>query len=413
MIVQATKPLFAGDEMQPSPTLATIRAALEAIPDAPLLSALRARRHNGCDLYPVRVLWGVLLLAILLRHATTEACLEELLRNAPLRLLVGIESEDAVPHGWNLTRFLAPQFNARGKSLAPANYARLYAAAYAGIKAGNSRARVAIGETSPRGSDKPGGLRPDHSPGRFAELVAKANPRLKFDAWAHHPYPFRASAKPNQVVKWPNVTLSSLPRFETELKRWFKRKTVPIWVTEYGHETNPPDRSFGISYTTQAAYLRQAIAMAKKLPYVEMFIWFVYHDSEGQPWDSGLYTRSGSAKGSSPNAFSKAAKPLDARNAVYTFRRGTLTPSVTLYTRRYCVGDTTGEAIGMTWRIFIKNRLIAVDQQTSPLRSDCTITARLRFPRGGVQRNTTYTATFALNDINGTVLNRRLTIRAT
>jgi hypothetical protein len=49
----------------------------------------------------------VLLLAILLRHATTEACLEELRRNASLRLLVGIESEDAVPHGWNLTRFLA------------------------------------------------------------------------------------------------------------------------------------------------------------------------------------------------------------------------------------------------------------------------------------------------------------------
>ena len=106
------------------------------------------------------------------------------------------------------------------------------------------------------------------------------------------------------------------------------------------------------------------------------------------------------------------ADQLDARNAVYTFRRGTLTPSVTLYTRRYCVGDTTGEAIGMTWRIFIKNRLIAVDQQTSPLRSDCTITARLRFPRGGMQAKTTYTATFALNDINGTVLNRRLTIRA-
>jgi Transposase DDE domain/Transposase domain (DUF772) len=107
MIVHATKPLFAWDEMQISPTLATIRQALEAIPDAPLLAALQARRHHGCDTYPVRVLWGVLLLAILLRHTTTEACLEELRRNAPLRLLVGIESEDAVPHGWNLTRFLA------------------------------------------------------------------------------------------------------------------------------------------------------------------------------------------------------------------------------------------------------------------------------------------------------------------
>lgn len=106
VIVHVTKPLFAWDELESSPTLATLRHALEAIPDGPLLAALHARRHNGCDTYPVRVLWGVLLLAILLRHSTTEACLDELRRNAPLRLLVGIESEQAVPNGWNLTRFL-------------------------------------------------------------------------------------------------------------------------------------------------------------------------------------------------------------------------------------------------------------------------------------------------------------------
>ena len=107
MLIHATKPLFPWDELQTSPTLATIRQALQAIPDAALLDALRRRRHNGCDTYPVSVLWGVLLLSILLRHTTTEACLEELRRNAPLRLLVGIQSEDRVPNGWNLTRFLA------------------------------------------------------------------------------------------------------------------------------------------------------------------------------------------------------------------------------------------------------------------------------------------------------------------
>lgn len=107
MIIHATKPLFPWDELETSPTLATIREALQAIPDAPLLAALHQRRHNGCDTYSVSVLWGVLLLSILLRHTTTEACLEELRRNAPLRLLIGIESEDAVPNGWNLTRFLA------------------------------------------------------------------------------------------------------------------------------------------------------------------------------------------------------------------------------------------------------------------------------------------------------------------
>ncbi len=106
MILDVRKPLFAWDEMQSSPTLGTIRQALESIPDGPLLAALQAHRHRGCDTYPVRALWGVLLLSILLRHPTTEACLEELRRNAALRLLIGIASEDAVPPGWNMTRFV-------------------------------------------------------------------------------------------------------------------------------------------------------------------------------------------------------------------------------------------------------------------------------------------------------------------
>ena len=77
-----------------------------------------------------------------------------------------------------------------GASVGPRNYARLYAAAYAGIKAGSARAMVAIGETSAHGRDRQiAGVTGTHSPGRFAQLVATANPRLKFDAWAHHPYP--------------------------------------------------------------------------------------------------------------------------------------------------------------------------------------------------------------------------------
>ena len=107
MLIHATKPLFAWDELEVSPTLGVIKDALRAIPDGQLLATLNQRRHNGCDTYPVSVLWGVLLLSIILRHTTTEACLEELKRNAPLRLLIGIESEDAVPNGWNMTRFLA------------------------------------------------------------------------------------------------------------------------------------------------------------------------------------------------------------------------------------------------------------------------------------------------------------------
>ena len=311
----------------------------------------------------------------------------------------------------NLQGFLSPQFDARGRSVAPANYAKLAAAAYSGIKAGSPRAQVAIGETSARGSDKPTGLRPTHTPGKFAELVAKANPRLKFDAWSHHPYPFNPNSPPSQVVKWPNVSLASLPRFDASLKAWFKRKSVPIWITEYGHQTRPED-ALGVPYSTQAAYIQQSISMTARLPFVNMFIWFVYQDDQGQPWESGIYTRNGAPKGTSPARFAASARPFDPRNNLLLLKRGTLTPLVNVYTRRYCATNPTGALVGMTWRVFRGGRLIKVGQQTASLRADCTIAARIEIP-GGVARGTTYLATFAMNDASGVVLNRRITIRGT
>ena len=311
----------------------------------------------------------------------------------------------------NLQLFLSPQFDAQGRSVAPRNYAQLAAAGYSGVKAGSPRAQVAIGETSARGSDKPTGLRPTHTPGKFAELVAKANPRLRFDAWSHHPYPFNPNSPPRQVVKWPNVSLASLPRFNTSLKSWFKRKSVPIWVTEYGHQTRPED-SLGVPYSTQAAYIQQSISIAARYPFVNMFIWFVFQDDQGQPWESGIYTRNGSPKGTSPARFASTARPFDPRNDLVLLGRGTLTPLVSVYTRRYCATNSAGTPIGMTWRVFVGNRLIKVGQQSAPLRADCSIAARIEIP-GGVKRGTTYLATFAMNDASGVILNRRLTIRST
>jgi Cellulase (glycosyl hydrolase family 5) len=310
----------------------------------------------------------------------------------------------------NLQLFLTPQFNAQGRSVAPANYARLAAAAYSGIKAGSRQALVGVGETSARGSDKPTGLRPTHTPGRFAELVARANPRLRFDAWTHHPYPFNPNSPPTQRVRWPNVSLALLPRFDAELKRWFKRKSVPIWVTEYGHQTRPED-SLGIPYARQAAYIQQSISIVSRYSFVPMFIWFVYQDDQGQPWESGIYTRNGTPKGPSPGRFTATARPFDARNGLVLARRGTLTPLLTVHTRRYCATDTRGTPIGMTWRVFRGGRLINVDQQTAPLRSDCTIAARIRV-MGGVARGVSYTVTFELNSPSGVLLNRRITLRA-
>jgi hypothetical protein len=250
-----------------------------------------------------------------------------------------------------------------------------------------------------------------HSPGRFAQLVAKANPRLKFDAWAHHPYPSNPNMKPSQVVHWPNVSLKSLPRFDQSLKAWFHRSSVPIWIDEYGHQTRPPN-ALGIPWSTQAKYIPQAIAIAKSYPFVQMFVWFVMQDDPGQPWQSGLYTQGGVPKATSPSRFAAAAKPVDARNAVYTFRHGTLTPLVNLYTRRYCANDPAGSPIGMTWRVYSGSKLIAVGQETATLQRDCTINARLRF-KTPIAKKKSYTANFALNDRNGIALARSLTIIGT
>jgi hypothetical protein len=308
----------------------------------------------------------------------------------------------------NLQLFLAPQYDRRGRSVAPRNYARLYTAGYKGVKAGNGRALVAIGETSARGTDNPKGVRPVHSPGRFLEALARANPRLRFDAWAHHPYPFRPNLKPSQKVRWPNVTLGSLRELEAHLTQLFRRKQVPIWVTEYGHETRPQD-AFGVPYATQSVFLRQSLAIAKSYPFVSMFIWFVYQDDPGQPWDSGLYTQTGLEKGTSPSRFAASARPLDARNGVLSVRRGTASPALTLYTRRFCVVDAPGARIGATWRVRVAGRLLRVGQVAAPLQANCTV--NLRLDGFKVAKGVRYVATVDLGDINGEALTRAVTIR--
>lgn len=107
MLIAISKPLFAWDALEDSPSLKSIRILLEAIPDHALLQSLRDARGKGRDDYPVEVLWGTLLLAIALRHVSTDACLEELKRNPTLRLLIGIEDEDKVPDADNMSRFLS------------------------------------------------------------------------------------------------------------------------------------------------------------------------------------------------------------------------------------------------------------------------------------------------------------------
>lgn len=56
MIISHTKPLFAWDCLEDSPSLKTIRELLATLPDGALLESLRSARGKGRNDYPVHVL---------------------------------------------------------------------------------------------------------------------------------------------------------------------------------------------------------------------------------------------------------------------------------------------------------------------------------------------------------------------
>jgi Cellulase (glycosyl hydrolase family 5) len=214
----------------------------------------------------------------------------------------------------NLEQFLAPQFDEAGTSVGPALYAPIARAVYDGVKRGNPEALVAIGETSPRGHDIPknGSVQDSHSPARFARLLAEAEPAVRFDAWAQHPYPPRPQIAPDAPVRWPRVGIGNLERFGTALDEWFGHDETPIWITEYAHETLPPER-LGIDPALQARHAEEALQLAAELSRVRMFVWFVFRDRLDGLWQSGVVGED-SVQKPALESFAAAARSLDARN---------------------------------------------------------------------------------------------------
>ena len=79
------------------------------------------------------------------------------------------------------------------------------------------------------------------------------------------------------------VPLSELDRLERALDAIYRAYAVgrrlPLYLTEYGYETNPPNPYRGVSPATQAAYLDQAAYMAWRDPRVRVLSQFLLVDS--------------------------------------------------------------------------------------------------------------------------------------
>jgi hypothetical protein len=161
--------------------------------------------------------------------------------------------------------------------------------AFAALHQASSANRVAGGVTSPR--QTPSGL----SPLAFMQGMHAAHAHL--DAYAQNPYPVERSETPTHT-SCPGcsyLTMAKLPSIRADVTRYFGGK--PLWLTEYGYQTNPPDRLLGVSYGLQAAYIGQAALRVWQEPGVAVLVQFLVRDEPSLGgWQSGLFTAGGAAK---------------------------------------------------------------------------------------------------------------------
>ena len=206
----------------------------------------------------------------------------------------------------NNPAFLRPQYRkVRGKQVIQSaiDYAKICNAVVKGVrKTTIGASKVACGVTGPRGNNNPNSSRPAVSPLAFLRAMKRAGAK-GFNAYAHHPYygaPRETPSTPPPPGIHGNaataITLGNINLLIAEVTRLYGKKR--IWITEYGYQTNPPDKIFGVSLKNQAKYVTQSYGIAKRHPRIDMFLWFLLRDERRRAdgWQSGLLTASGAKK---------------------------------------------------------------------------------------------------------------------
>jgi hypothetical protein len=205
----------------------------------------------------------------------------------------------------NHPSFLLPQSertrSGGWRDVAPHVYRALHESAYDALKSVNPQNQVLIGGLSSRGASRPGPNR-NIPPLRFLRELACVDDRLqplddpacrdfhplRADGFAYHPYTFEGA--PDALYGGPDtVHLADLRRLTGLLAELHKRGRIagelPLYLTEYGYETNPPDTGRGVPPETQARYISQAAFLAWRNPDVRMFAQFLFQDQA----DPGSY----------------------------------------------------------------------------------------------------------------------------
>ena len=219
----------------------------------------------------------------------------------------------------NERSWLVPWYRQAGHSrilIQAQEYRALVDAAWSGLEASSHGSdTIMIGETANRGIQSPipflrslycvgSNLRPlsgraaanDGCPASGSSFAAQ-HPGLFNAAYAHHPYGFEAP--PNRPDPQRGyITLYNIPSLERTLNRVFtaygRRPSggVPLYLTEWGFKTNPPNPYVRTTPAQQAAWINQGEYMTWAMPYVHGLTQFLLVDSPpkpGAPKGSALY----------------------------------------------------------------------------------------------------------------------------
>ncbi|HEY6759028.1 MAG TPA: hypothetical protein VI318_06035 [Baekduia sp.] len=210
--------------------------------------------------------------------------------------------------------------------VAPHTYRALVRAAYPAIHRADPGAQVIAGALAPRGADPLQRNRPLH-PLAFIRAFGCVDDQYKpirtgrcrgfqparIDGFAYHPHAIKASPE-TPSPHTDDATIADLKKLETTLDavqraRGFSTPTgahVPLHLTEFGYQTNPPDPYDGIPPARASRWLQEAAYTAWRDPRVRTLVQYEWQDEPVKSvgsgrkryagWQSGLLYANGKPK---------------------------------------------------------------------------------------------------------------------
>ena len=203
----------------------------------------------------------------------------------------------------NHPAFLLPQWERAGdgwQATSPHLYRAMVQAAAPRIEAAAPDALVLIGATASVGAGAGGSSGERMAPATFVREMACVDAQLRplrtpacrsfqplaGDGWSHHPYslerpPWRADRRPG------NVRMGDLGRLTRLLRRLHEAgrtdNDLPLYLTESGYQTTPPDPTAAVSLAEQARWLPEAERIARAQPSVRSVAQFLVRDLPERP----------------------------------------------------------------------------------------------------------------------------------